>query len=191
LFQCKERIGTCAFFLILLQPCLALSSPLQSKLTTTTLHEYDNSILGHYTTLSYVWRDANDKRTAFMDGKWPDITAILDSPLRHLRDSKGKLKVWADGICINQSDADERNVQVQQMGFIYQLTRPMIILLGKSTPSDQETILCCLNWPTSTCRLYLGTQVCCHSASCFLNCIQARRSNNTIHKLHWRTTILH
>jgi hypothetical protein len=136
LYQYKERIGPGAFRLILLQPCSDLSAPLQVQLITTTLHEYDNSILDHYTALSYVWGDASHKSTAFIDGQKLEITASLDSALRHIRDLKGELKIWADGICINQTDFEERNIQVQQMGLIYQLARHMIIFLGESTPAS-------------------------------------------------------
>jgi hypothetical protein len=135
-FQYKERISPGAFRLILLEPCPDLAAPLQGKLISTTLHEYDNSMLDHYSTLSYVRGDANDKRTAFIDGKRLDITATLDSTLRHIRDLKGGLKIWADGICINQAVVEEKNIQVQQMRLIYQLARHTIIFLGASTPES-------------------------------------------------------
>jgi hypothetical protein len=135
-FQYQERIGAGSFRLILIQPCPDVAAPLEGKLITTTLDEYDNSILdlNHYTALSYVWGDANDRRAVFINGRTLDITATLDSALRHIRDPKRELKIWADGICINQSDVEERNIQVQQMGAIYQLARHTIIYLGESTP---------------------------------------------------------
>jgi hypothetical protein len=89
--------------------------------------------LDHYIALSYVWGDANDRRTAFINGRTLYITATLYSALRHIRDPKRELKIWADGICINQSDVEERNIQVQQMGAIYQLATHTIIYLGEST----------------------------------------------------------
>jgi hypothetical protein len=133
-FQYQERIGTGSFRLILIQPHPDVAAPLEGKLITTTLDEYDNSILDHYIALSYVWGDANDRRTVFMNGKTLDITATLDSALRHIREPKRELKIWADGICINQSNIEERNIQVQQMGAMYQLARHTIIYLGESTP---------------------------------------------------------
>jgi len=60
--------------------------------------------------LPYVWGDANDMRTVFINGKSLDMTVTLDSALSHVRESKGELKVWSDGICINQSDVEERNI---------------------------------------------------------------------------------
>jgi hypothetical protein len=92
-FRYQERIDPRSFRLILIQPCPDITTPLETKLITTTLGEYDNSILDHYSALSYVWGDANDRRTVFIDDK------TLDSALHHIRDPKGELKVWADGIC--------------------------------------------------------------------------------------------
>ncbi|KAE9367182.1 hypothetical protein N431DRAFT_385395, partial [Stipitochalara longipes BDJ] len=135
-FQYQEQIGRGAFRVFLIQPCPDVSAPLKGKLIATTLEEYDNSILHHYIALSYVWGNKSDRRTAFIDGKRLDITATLDSALRHIRDPMGELKVWADGICINQADVKERNIQVQQMGLIYQLARHTIIYLGESTPTS-------------------------------------------------------
>ena len=148
-FQYQERIGAGSFRLILIQPCHDDAAPLEGKLITTTLDEYDNSILDHYIALSYVWGDANDRRTVFINGKTLDITATLDSALRHIREPKRELKIWADGICINQSDVEERNIQVQQMGAIYQLARHTIIYLGDSTPFSIGLFDLLASYPTS------------------------------------------
>jgi len=148
-FQYEERIGAGSFRLILIQPCPDVAAPLEGKLITTTLDEYDNSILDHYIALSYVWGDANDRRTVFINGKTLDITATLDSALRHIREPKRELKIWADGICINQSDVEERNIQVQQMGAIYQLARHTIIYLGDSTPFSIGLFDLLASYPTS------------------------------------------
>ena len=93
-----------AFRLLLLQPSPVLASPLQCKLLSSTLLEYDEDIINHYTALSYVWGDANDNRNISVDGKSIEITASLELVLRYLRDDKRELKVWADGICIDQND---------------------------------------------------------------------------------------
>lgn len=65
-----------------------------------------------------------------IDGDRLDITALLDSALRHLRDPESSLKVWADGICINQTDIDDRNSQIMIMGKIYGFSKHTIIFLG-------------------------------------------------------------
>jgi hypothetical protein len=41
--------------------------------------------------------------------------------------------IWADAICINQDDIDERNQQVKQMGLVYQQANHTMIYLGEGT----------------------------------------------------------
>ena len=60
-----------------------------------------------------------DKREISIDGKKLEITASLDCALRHIRDRHSRMiRIWADGICINQSGVDDRNPQVAQMGSV-------------------------------------------------------------------------
>jgi hypothetical protein len=53
--------------------------------------------------------------------------------LRHIRDPKSQLIIWADGICINQVDIEEKTAQVRHMGSIYELATHTIIFLGEAT----------------------------------------------------------
>jgi hypothetical protein len=98
------------------------------------LAEYRDDICDHYIAISYVWGDQNDTRTISVDGKRLQITASLDSALRHVRDHRRVLRVWADGVCINQKDVHERNRQVPLMGDIYSTAQHTIIFLGLSSP---------------------------------------------------------
>jgi hypothetical protein len=124
--------------LILLEPSPTLTAPLQCSLLISTLLEYDEDIIDHYTALSYVWGDAIDKRTVSVDGKYClEIIATLEQALRYPRDARRDLKIWADGICINQNDVEEKNVQVGLMGSIYKLARHTIIFLGEETPESK------------------------------------------------------
>ncbi|PMD39536.1 HET-domain-containing protein, partial [Hyaloscypha variabilis F] len=107
---------------------------IQCSLKDATLAEYRDDIADHYVALSYVWGDANDKRCIMVDGKRLDITASLDSALRHIRDARRVLHVWADGVCINQNDVVDRNRQVRLMGEIYSSAEHTIIFLGVSSP---------------------------------------------------------
>ncbi|KAE8446535.1 hypothetical protein EG329_011867 [Mollisiaceae sp. DMI_Dod_QoI] len=122
-----------AIRLIVLRPSLDLQSPLDISLVSTTLSACNDDIIESYTALSYVWGDANDKRMISIDGKSLEITASLESALRYIRDEKRELRAWADGICINQRDLDERNTQVMIMGKIYEFARHTIIFRGEST----------------------------------------------------------
>jgi hypothetical protein len=124
-----------AFRLIFLQPSQDGSAPIQCSIKHSTLSRYENELQNHYTALSYVWGDPNDIRTIFVDRKPVKITASLESALRHLREQEpGRvLCLWADALCINQTDVLERNRQVQQMGAIYSTAHHTVIYLGLST----------------------------------------------------------
>jgi hypothetical protein len=62
-----------------------------------------------------------------------NITTSLDSALRHLRDTRQSRQVWADAICINQDDPEERNQQVSQMGWVYRQASHTVVYLGEGT----------------------------------------------------------
>jgi hypothetical protein len=103
--------------------------------THGTLAEYDHDVVDHYVAPSYVWGDETDKRKISIEGKKLEITASLDCALRHIRDRYSRiLRVWADGICINQSDVDDRNLRVARMGSVYSTALHTIIFLGLSSP---------------------------------------------------------
>jgi len=81
-----------------------------------------------FSALSYTWGDASLKHTIFIDGGSVSITTNL---AHALRDVFGQWSsgchtapedtqwLWADAICINQQDTNEKNHQVPLMGAIY------------------------------------------------------------------------
>lgn len=67
----------------------------------------------------------------------------LEGALRRLRSKNAKRVLWIDGICINQADIEERNVQVTRMGDIFSRAERVIVWLGSSTedsPLAMETL---------------------------------------------------
>ncbi|KAJ8071690.1 hypothetical protein OCU04_002007 [Sclerotinia nivalis] len=145
-----------AIRVIIIQPSSLISSPLSCSLIHSTLFHYNESLLDYYTALSYVWGDANDRRTILVDGKSMSITASLDSSLRHLRDTQKDIVIWADGICINQFDNEEKNKQVALMGLIYEIARHTIIFLGETTTQTDE-IFELFDSPTSVLTRQIGS----------------------------------
>ena len=75
-----------------------------------------------------------------LDGKRLDVTASLECALRHVRDGFRTLLIWADGVCINQNDVQDRNEQVRFMGNIYYNAVTTIIFLGPSSPEIDHAI---------------------------------------------------
>ncbi|KUJ19316.1 HET-domain-containing protein [Mollisia scopiformis] len=133
-FVYPELGGGDAFRLVHLQPCENLESSVECSLENTKLADYRHDIADHYIAISYVWGDPTDRRTIMIDGKRLEITASLESALRHIRDPRRILQVWADGICIDQNDVLDRNQQVSLMGDIYSTAEHTIIFLGLSSP---------------------------------------------------------
>ncbi|KAE8444133.1 hypothetical protein EG329_000821 [Mollisiaceae sp. DMI_Dod_QoI] len=135
-YQYSEILDRSAIRLILLQPSPDLEAEIRCSLIEVSLAELEEDITEHYVALSYVWGDQSQRRSAWVDERRLDITASLDCAVRHIRRPNKVLKIWADGICINQNDIEERNQQVQLMGSVYTLAQHTIIFLG---PSDVES----------------------------------------------------
>lgn len=62
----------------------------------------------------------------------------LGAALRQLRYETGPRVLWADSMCINQQDADERATQVRRMGDIFARAQRVVAWLG---PEDAESPL--------------------------------------------------
>lgn len=72
-----------------------------------------------FTALSYCWGSANPHGNITVNGHQVSVTESLEVALRYMRHHEDHLQVWADAICINQSDRAEKAVQVAIMGDIY------------------------------------------------------------------------
>lgn len=84
-----------------------------------------------YRCLSYVWGDAHDKQTIFLNGQAFEVTSNLYSALCQLRHNGERKHLWIDAICINQADPAEKTAQVQMMADIYSGTEEVLIWLGE------------------------------------------------------------
>ncbi|KAK4166243.1 heterokaryon incompatibility protein 6, OR allele [Cladorrhinum sp. PSN259] len=83
-----------------------------------------------YEALSYVWGDVSETTPIQVNGSTLQIGKNLRCALLHLRLIDKPRVVWADAICINQEDLDERNQQISIMGKIYQTANQAIVWLG-------------------------------------------------------------
>ncbi|KAF2501874.1 HET-domain-containing protein, partial [Lophium mytilinum] len=134
LYQYPQLEGEDAIRLVVIQPSADLTAPIRCSIIQTLLLECEDDIADHYVALSYVWGDQTNRRSVEVDGKAAlDITASLDEALRHIRNHHKCLRIWADGVCINQNDVEERNKQVRRMGRIYENAAHTIIFLGLAT----------------------------------------------------------
>ena len=72
----------------------------------------------NYTALSYCWGDATITTNIFVNGIETPVTTNLADALQHLR-KLGVRRVWADALCINQTDKQEKGLQIRNMKHIY------------------------------------------------------------------------
>lgn len=87
-----------------------------------------------YEALSYRWGEEKSVPHIFVHGNNFEVTANLYSALWHLRDEKQKRLLWVDAICIDQTNIEEKNHQVQLMRNIYKKASRALIWLGQDTP---------------------------------------------------------
>ncbi|KAH7310858.1 heterokaryon incompatibility protein-domain-containing protein [Stachybotrys elegans] len=97
-----------------------------------------------YEAVSYTWGGQSPDRHMTIGGKKLLITKNCEDLLRNFRnprhrDAPKKRRLWVDSICINQSDVQEKNVQVQMMGDIYKKCKQVLVWLGHATT---ESDLC-------------------------------------------------
>lgn len=115
----------------------------ECKLMITPLHRCPP-----FTALSYVWGEDTGRVPIWVNGQTFRATKSLASALQHIpRHWKSKfpgrneaeLWVWADAVCINQSDSNERSHQVQLMREIFSGAELVMCWLpSASTPYYDE-----------------------------------------------------
>jgi hypothetical protein len=106
---------------------------LRCELHTESLH--DRPI---FEALSYSWGDQQILYLIEVDGQQADIASNLYNVLRRLRFTDKTRRIWADALCINQADTDERSYQVSLMRDIYSFTSEAILLLGDFSDVNSE-----------------------------------------------------
>lgn len=89
-----------------------------------------------YEAISYVWRKFDDERDHAIvqceEGYTINITYNLQSVLKSIRAQGDSQLLWADAICIDQDDLEERTEQVQRMKDIFENAAKVIVWLGSN-----------------------------------------------------------
>ena len=94
----------------------------------TISYTWGNHAFGNIDTTKHVLITCNRRRVP--------ISENLFTILRRLRLPDSSILVWADALCINQTDTTERTHQVGMIGEIYRNSRETVIWLGEQTASD-------------------------------------------------------
>ncbi|KAI0474712.1 heterokaryon incompatibility protein-domain-containing protein [Xylaria cf. heliscus] len=105
--------------ILLLQPAISRDDDLRGSLQQIFLARYNDDLIESYTALSYVWGDPTPVDKILLNGHELGITANLGAALRDMRDASRTHRLWADAVCIDQSNILERSKQVGRMGEIY------------------------------------------------------------------------
>jgi hypothetical protein len=82
-----------------------------------------------YEAISYAWGDSADRKTVICNGRLVSITRSLFEALQRFRYAGTTRTLWADALCINQADNDERTSQVRLMSFIYTKASRVLVWL--------------------------------------------------------------
>lgn len=91
-----------------------------------------------YEALSYTWGDASNRKAITLSGNTVEITANLETALRHLRRTETCRMLWVDALCINQEDLLERTQQVLIMGDIFQSADMVLAWTGETAEGVEE-----------------------------------------------------
>jgi Heterokaryon incompatibility protein (HET) len=99
-----------------------------------------------YEALSYTWGRSDYPRTIVIDGHKVTLGENLYWALFNIRDQNEERLVWADAVCINQDDLDERNRQVSLMAFIYSRAQTVLVWLGYEGDDRDHITRASLDW---------------------------------------------
>ena len=83
-----------------------------------------------YEAISYVWGSEQKPKPLLCGGKTISITINLHAALARLRLPDKDRVLWADSVCINYNNLQEKGHQVAQMGRIYRDASHVLICLG-------------------------------------------------------------
>lgn len=110
---------------------------LQAQLVVRRLED----VLGQYEALSYYWGDPNPIHRLFLSsGDRLPITQAFASAFPMLARKTTTNFLWIDQICINQSDLEEKTLQVGQMGKIYAGAKTVLVWLDRDTENSGHLV---------------------------------------------------
>jgi hypothetical protein len=90
--------------------------------------------------ISYTWGAPGDREVISVGGASLGVSRNLANALRNFRLRDRKCQFWADAVCINQDDIQERNKQVQIMREIFSKASKTRVWLGDDMPLDRIVV---------------------------------------------------
>ncbi|KAF7194910.1 Heterokaryon incompatibility protein 6, OR allele [Pseudocercospora fuligena] len=93
-----------------------------------------------YEAISYVWGDAQDRIRISCQGKDFFITRNLYNAFRRLRLSDRTRVLWADAMCIDQTNNVEKSHHVAFMNEVYSRAEKVLICIHEDTQMSEEKV---------------------------------------------------
>jgi hypothetical protein len=128
---------------------LKLPGDLKSKVLRLGMEIHPVDECPPFVALSYTWNHPSNLNQPY---SWLELEPIyienrlflvrpnLHHALKRLTQSRPGQYIWADAICINQSDAVEKPLQLRIMDLIYTKAQETVIWLGESTDQTDRAI---------------------------------------------------
>ncbi|OAK99899.1 HET-domain-containing protein [Phaeosphaeriaceae sp. SRC1lsM3a] len=107
-----------------------------------------------YEALSYVWGKNSAETAINFNGSKITVGIALADALSRLRHPSSTRIIWADALCINQKDAEEKSHQVPMMGSIYSMARRVVVWLGRQDTFFSMTAKIMVHFIGTACRQY-------------------------------------
>ncbi|CAI0647742.1 unnamed protein product [Colletotrichum noveboracense] len=120
----SRRLPSRCIRVLVLQPG-AGSDPIAANLREASIDDPPS-----FHALSYVWGDPSQLGDIRCQGQQVSVTKSLFDALLHFRLPTEEVLIWADALCINQDDMEERAEQVQLMRDVYSRASLVVVWLG-------------------------------------------------------------
>ena len=96
-----------------------------------SIKEVDINLYSDYSAISYTWGEPNftEELIVARTHAFP-ITSNLRDALTRFRHENKRRCLWADAVCINQKDDEEKSKQIASMSLIYRRAASVLVWLG-------------------------------------------------------------
>ena len=92
-----------------------------------------------YTALSYCWDHAIPTTNLVANNRVVTISHNLHLALLQLN-NQGVEHVWVDALCIDQTNDEEKSIQVSRMGTIFRKAAEVVVWLGNEEPDNLDIL---------------------------------------------------
>jgi hypothetical protein len=124
--------------LLHLEPALHADAPLRFSFQTAQLAK----AVAQYEVISYIWGEPKLIHPLYVDdGTHVLVTKDLDKALRRLRHPTTVRILWADAVCINQVDNEEKSTQIPLMARIFRGASKVLAWLDDGADEERGLLL--------------------------------------------------